>query len=299
MIKTVVKWLILTLLLCYTAIVVVWAAERGGSRLCSGVEVEIVGEEAQQFVTRNGVEQMLERVAGDVRTVPVSELNTLKIEQELGKDNSFEGVECFISSDNKLRVRIVPMIPEIRVVDSAGRSYYINKDGKRIDTGGGFFVDVPVVSGDFSKAFPAKYVLPVTRHIASDPKLRNLITMVEAKSAENILLYPCIKGHVINIGDTADLEKKFSNLMLMYHKVMAYKGWETYDTISVKYNNQIVATRRDKRVKAHSVVVADSIDRDEMNMQGIEDITVPQAGAVKSKEQVKTEDKEKKKESQT
>ena len=32
----------------------------------------------------------------------------------------------------------------------------------------------------------------------------------------------------------------------MYKKVLPYKGWEEYDTISVKFRGQVVATRRVK-----------------------------------------------------
>ena len=36
--------------------------------------------------------------------------------------------------------------------------------------------------------------------------------------------------------------------MKMYHKVLPVKGWDYYDTISVKWGGQVVATRRLKSI---------------------------------------------------
>lgn len=270
MIKLILKWLILLALLSYIAIASMWAIDYAEQQTLDDIVINIDKNSPTKFVTKEGVVQKLGKTADKIKHTPIAELNIEKLEQQLSQDNSFENVECYITSDNKLQIDIVPMIPEIRVFSPDGKSYYINKDGKRIDTGNEFFMDVPVVTGNFDQKFPAKNILPVTRHIAADDYLKNLITMIEVKSATNILLYPCIKGQVINIGDTTELTKKFDNLTLFYRKVMNHKGWETYDTISVKFRNQIVATRRDKSKKIHSIEVDDSVNIDEQSLQGID-----------------------------
>ena len=270
MIKLILKWLILLALLSYIAIASMWAIDYAEQQTLDDIVINIDKNSPTKFVTKEGVAQKLGKTADKIKHTPIAELNIEKLERQLSQDNSFENVECYITSDNKLQIDIVPMIPEIRVFSPDGKSYYINKDGKRIDTGNEFFMDVPVVTGNFDQKFPAKNILPVTRHIAADDYLKNLITMIEVKSATNILLYPCIKGQVINIGDTTELTKKFDNLTLFYRKVMNLKGWETYDTISVKFRNQIVATRRDKSKKIHSIEVDDSVNIDEQSLQGID-----------------------------
>ena len=270
MIKLILKWLILLALLSYIAIASMWAIDYAEQQTLDDIVINIDKNSPTKFVTKEGVIQKLGKTADKIKHTPIAELNIEKLERQLSQDNSFENVECYITSDNKLQIDIVPMIPEIRVFSPDGKSYYINKDGKRIDTGNEFFMDVPVVTGNFDQKFPAKNILPVTRHIAADDYLKNLITMIEVKSATNILLYPCIKGQVINIGDTTELTKKFANLTLFYRKVMNHKGWETYDTISVKFRNQIVATRRDKSKKIHSIEVDDSVNIDEQSLQGID-----------------------------
>jgi hypothetical protein len=41
---------------------------------------------------------------------------------------------------------------------------------------------------------------------------------------------------------------KFSRLRKFYHEVMRIKGWDYYDTLSVKWRGRLVATRRTKKV---------------------------------------------------
>ena len=53
----------------------------------------------------------------------------------------------------------------------------------------------------------------------------------------------------------------------MYHKVMPYKGWDEYDTISVRFRGQIVATRRDKTLLNHGPATDDNeVDPEEATL---------------------------------
>ena len=70
--------------------------------------------------------------------------------------------------------------------------------------------------------------------------------MVYAADDDNLILIPRIQGHVINFGDTNRLVEKKNALIAVYRKVIPYKGWDEYDTISVKFRGQVVATRKNK-----------------------------------------------------
>ena len=104
-----------------------------------------------------------------------------------------------------------------------------------------------MVCGNFTSSFTPKDVLPLVKYIDSDPKLANLTGMIVARDSRNLILVPRIKGHVVNFGDTTRMKEKSHNLFLFYRKVMPHKGWLEYDTVSVKFRDQIVATRRDKK----------------------------------------------------
>lgn len=271
--KTILKWLILTSLFAYVACMTIWARGEAAKLRCTGIEVKIESAGRADSVTINGVRQELAKFPKKIVGTPVPQLNTREIEKYLSSFSNFEDVECSLSTAGKLKVEIIPMIPELRVFDGE-TSYYINKDGKRIESKPNFFVDVPVVTGTFTPSFTPRNLLSVSRFIQHDPILKHLVGMIEVKDADNIILIPRIHGHVINLGDTTNLFEKRQAIVTMYRKVMPYKGWDTYDTISVKFKRQIVATRRNKTRNLHSLPVEEDIDPEEATLPEVENQAV-------------------------
>lgn len=266
MMKTVGKWCVLLLLMAYAVGMAVWANAEASRHVCTGIEIHIEGDARADSITRSGVAFELGRYPRKIVGERLSTINTLEIEKYLGGFSNFESVECLLSSQGKLQVNITPMIPEIRVFDADGRSYYVNKDGKEIVSNAEFFADVPIVQGRFSKTLRPKDVLPVTRFVSRDSLLSQLVASVVVRDRDNILLVPRVGGHVINIGDASRLAEKRNALLTAYRNILPYRGWDTYDTISVKFRNLIVATRRDKSPLHPLPEVTEDIDPEEATL---------------------------------
>lgn len=265
MFKKVLGWIILVLLVAYVIAAAIWAHAEAAKNSCKGIDIEIVENRSIDSITRKGVLSEINNYPEGIVGRQIPTIDTRKLERYLKKHPQFEDVTCSFSTNGYLNVKITPMIPELRVFEDS-TSYYINKDGKRMDSKATFFVDVPVVSGRFSNNFQPQDLLPVTRFISSDPVLSKLIGMVHADDNDNILLIPRIHGHVINFGDTNRLQEKRSALLAIYRQVLPYKGWNEYDTISVKFKGQVVATRRDKGQQKPQNVEYDDIDMEEATL---------------------------------
>lgn len=243
--KNILRWTILCLLLLYLGGIWVWARSEAERHACKGVTISMGEKGLSDTITVRGVKAELMKYPRKIVGAPLTSINTLEIEKYLMGLNNFEDVQCYVSTNGFLNVSITPMIPEIRVFDG-NESYYVNCQGKRINSNAEFFTDVPVLTGHFTKDFTPEAVLPIIRFVKKDPMLRDLTAMFEARDADNILLVPRITGHVINFGDTTRLEEKRKMLLTAYKNIIPYKGWGVYDTISVKFRGQIVATRRNK-----------------------------------------------------
>lgn len=264
--KTVWKWLILTALLAYTGWAAVWSCRQADAEPLQAVNIVINSSEPQTYVTEAGVRALLEAATRNSMGRPIGLVNTEALERRLGSINSFESVECVRLTDGTLRVTVTPMKPEIRIFTDT-ESYYINKDGKRIDAEPGFHAEVPIVTGRFSRKFPPKAILPVTRALQADQVMRDLTLMVKADGPGNILLIPRNLGMVINLGDTNDMPRKIADIKLAYKNILPYRGWEYYDTISVKFKGSIVASRRDKGPLIHAMPTEEEIDIEEAALQ--------------------------------
>lgn len=263
--KSILKWLILTLLIVYACGITIWAHNESRRNGCQGIDIVIESSTSADTVTKKGVLDELSRYPRKIVGVPLETIDTRDLEKYLSGFSNFEDVECTLTTDGFLNVKVQPMVPAIRVFDG-NKSYYINKAGKIIESKPNFFVDVPVVTGNFSRSFSPMNVLPLVRFIERDEVLSKLVGMIEAKDADNLILVPRIHGHVINFGDTNRLEEKRRALLSVYRKVMPYKGWNAYDTISVKFRGQVVASRRDKSRNDHGGVVDNEPDMEEATL---------------------------------
>ena len=257
------------MLAAYVVLAAIWAHAEASKNSCKGIDIQIVEGNATDSVTRRGVLAEINRYPEKIVGTQIPAVDTRKLEQYLKSFSQFEDVVCSFNTNGRLNVKVTPMVPELRVFEDSA-SYYINKDGKKMTSKANFFVDVPVVSGNFNDQFKPSDILPVTRFISSDPVLSQLIGMVRADDSDNIILVPRIHGHVINFGDTNRLPEKKKALMAVYRKVLPYKGWEEYDTISVKFRGQVVATRR---LKGSQLPQNVSYEEDDMEEATLPDIT--------------------------
>lgn len=144
------KWSILSLLLIYAAGMTVWAHKAAREHVLTGIEVQVDGLPAMDSIIRRGVTEELHAYPHKLVGTPLHQVSTVDVEKFLAQYSNFESVNCMISSRGTLIVRIVPLIPVMRVF-FGDNSYYINKEGKHIVSNAEFYSDVPIVSGRFTQ----------------------------------------------------------------------------------------------------------------------------------------------------
>lgn len=255
--KTLLKYIVLVCLAAVLVLGVAWASHKADFEVCTAIDIEIINADSTSFVTQQGILGEMNRLGLKAVGLPMGKIDTDRIENLLRESVYLESAECVKCSNNHLVVRVKQIVPVLRVFDG-NSSYYMNKEGKRMESNPNFLADVPVVQGNFSKQFPPTRLLPLVEHVDADPMLRQLVTMISVRDSNNIFIIPSIYGHVVNVGPPNNLESKFNRLTAFYRKVMPYKGYNYYDTISVKWNHQVVGTKRHKKVKV--VILPDSTD---------------------------------------
>jgi cell division protein FtsQ len=57
-------------------------------------------------------------------------------------------------------------------------------------------------------------------------------------------LIPLVGSHVIVFGTFDKPDVKFSKLEALYRNGLSVKGWNTYNVINLKYENQVVTEKR-------------------------------------------------------
>jgi cell division protein FtsQ len=238
---------------------------------CQGFDIRIVQVEgSRDFVTAQEIRRLLKEWKLDDVNKAASAIPLQRIEDKLNQVDNIESAIVERMPNNKIRLTIVPMIPVARVFDFKGNSYYINRNGKRLTANARYHLDVPVISGSFRTEREAASLIPLVEYLRDNPQW-NAITsqiMVDPRT-KDIILVPLIRGHVVNLGDTADIPDKLARVMTMYRKVMPLKGWEFYDTISVKWAGQVVATRRIKSIPEPAIMFDQEGDVEEQDVNSM------------------------------
>ena len=214
----------------------------------AGYRIALVDSIHSGFVSDSDVVHECGNIGQWISSRPRSQVNLDSLERKLRSCDKFQTVNVYASNNGTLVIEVVSMQPVARVFDN-GLSYYVNYEGKRIGAEPRYHLDVPVVLGHFTAQHPVTRLLPLLDYISAHPQANALVSTVKQQANGDIILVPTIRGHVINFGDTTCVDNKFRRLTVFYNKVMPVRGWETYDTISVKWRGSIVATRRDKELQ--------------------------------------------------
>lgn len=79
--------------------------------------------------------------------------------------------------------------------------------------------------------------------IRNDELWRVQIVQMYVNDEGDIELIPRVGNHRIILGDTQNMEEKFSKLQQFYQKGLGATGWNNYNTINLKFSGQVVCTK--------------------------------------------------------
>ncbi len=260
--RTLIRALLSVGLLAYLVVAISLADTMRADARCTGMVIDIVDSTSCRFVTRDGIVQELNGLCANAPLMRLRDVNTDAIERKLDLIDDIEESVCTQMSDGTVLLRVIPMRPVARVFNPDGSSYYVNKAGKKMKASLRYRMDVPVVVNEGDTSFNAVSLLPLLNIIQSDSLWNSLVTAVKVTRGGDVILIPSIRGHVINLGDTTMLDDKLDRMLAMYRKVLPVKGWTTYDTLSVKWRGQVVATHRNKQLTDDSLAGEEIIDED-------------------------------------
>ena len=88
-----------------------------------------------------------------------------------------------------------------------------------------------------------KDLIRMILYINQDEFLWKIISEIEVDSNKNIIIHPQLSKQKIIFGYPDDLVNKFDKINLFYKKIAPLKGWNTYITVNVKYQNQIICDK--------------------------------------------------------
>jgi cell division protein FtsQ len=84
----------------------------------------------------------------------------------------------------------------------------------------------------------------LARYIASDSFWKAQIQQVYVDENLEYVLIPRVGNHEIQFGKMDDLEIKFKKLKAFYEQALSKSDWNQYQSVNLKYKNQIVCKKK-------------------------------------------------------
>ncbi len=156
-----------------------------------------------------------------------------------------------VSRDHKGNVNVLvkQKRPIARVIYPNGLHAYIGSDGTTLSTSENFTSRVVIIDGAYSpklmsenflKSEEGKGYFELLKMVDESKFWKAQLAQINIDYSGEVILYPQLGRQTIYLGKPEELDIKFRNLGLFYEKIVPVKGWNTYQTVNLKYKNQLI-----------------------------------------------------------
>lgn len=187
----------------------------------------------------------------------LTDINALAIEEQLNAMDFVKNAEVYSTINGVLKVKVEQRSPLVRIMNKQGQSYYISTDGHLMPVNPEFSSRSLVASGNISCSYSDTLdvsnptdnkelyeIYTLSTFISKDPFLKAQIEQVYLNDQKEFELVPKVGRQIIIFGTLSNLETKFDNLKLFYEKGIQKAGWDKYNSINLKFENQVVCAKK-------------------------------------------------------
>ena len=247
--KKVIKILVLLLLLGYLVASVVLSVGDTEQVVCQRFYINVCDSAECDLVSADDLYNHLRKNHLLPQGKPCKQIDLAAIEKCVASIDLLTHIDCYYEQNGDVYLSVQQRRPFVRVVTDEGDNYYLDRQGERINIDTMYVAQVPLLTGNIDDRVSAVSLLPLVEYISAHDLWRNQVAQIHVSPLHEVLIYPHVGEHVINMGDMNNCQYKLESILALYNQVMPHVGWNAYDTISVKYKDQIVCTRADKKYR--------------------------------------------------
>jgi cell division protein FtsQ len=220
-----------------------FAAVRNNHKKNDKIEVAFTNGE-NLFVTHEMVNNMLIQNLKIHKNQSVESLLLKNLEQAVESNPMVQEAEVFYTIEGNLGALVTQRTPILRVVNGL-ESFYLDEHGKKMPLSGNYSSRVPIISDLYDKEVSADLTQMAIK-IKNDPFLQKQIIAI--KQDEGVVkqfeLFTRVGNQTIEFGTIQNFDEKKKKLKAFYQNALNSNTLEVYDTINLKFKNQIVCSKK-------------------------------------------------------
>ncbi|MFC2080976.1 cell division protein FtsQ/DivIB [Bacteroidota bacterium] len=259
--KRIAQILLLLFVAAYLVVVLGFVGKQYDGVLCKGMNIIIHDSLKQGLITAEDVKNLIRLDHPEIAGKSITALNASSMEESLNLFPAISSAEVYSTVEGKLVIAITQRTPVARIEDRNHQQYYLDALGYVIPVATEYVPHILHINGEI----PIKYrkekniysvkkkerdngimedLLKMANYIQSDPFWNSQIVQVYVNHDREFELVPRVGSQIILFGDADQMENKFFKLRTLYREGFSHTGWNQYEAINLKYNNQVICTKR-------------------------------------------------------
>jgi len=207
--------------------------------------IDIVFENGENlFISYEMVNKLLIQNLEIVKNESKENINLNNIELFLQNNEMIENAEIFLTLSGDLGAIIKQRTPVLRVSNNL-ESYYYDELGEKMPLSDNYSARVPITTSDLNKSNCIE-IICLANKIYDDEFLRKQIIGIDQITGERsnqFELRTRMGNQKIVFGDIKRMDEKIIKLKVFYQKMMSDSIINSYKSIDLKFNGQVVCEK--------------------------------------------------------
>ncbi len=229
---------------------IAFSGKRHGDRMINDLIIHVDNQYDNYFVDQEDVKSLINQEdATYLLTTDIGELDLKLIEKRVQRNKFVDDVQAFLDHHGNLIIEIQQSKPIARIFDPNGPDFYVDTRGRILPTSDKYTARVLLLdfeqkskylTGDLNNTPHGRALYEVLQFIDQDEFWKSQIAQLSIDKNDEITVTPQVTKQSVVFGLAENIEDKFKRLAIFYKKILPVKGWNTYQTVNLKYANQIV-----------------------------------------------------------
>ncbi|MDO4225274.1 MAG: cell division protein FtsQ [Bergeyella zoohelcum] len=235
------KWRILKILITLVALgfLLNFSLGRFNNAPMDSISVNMLypeGEEKVYFISEKDIADIVKK---SNPTHKIGDISISDMEQKIDHLPAVDSANVYLNLNGDLKLDIQQKIPAFRL-KKGEKDFYVDKKGEEFPTYKSYSHQTMLVTGNVKKEEYAE-VISLIDKIKKDDFSRKYFIGI-SKTGNNYFLVTSQGDFNVELGDLNQIELKLKGFKAFVEKHLVYQEPNKYEKISLKFNNQIVAT---------------------------------------------------------
>jgi cell division protein FtsQ len=252
-------WIVLGLVF-----IILWGftSAKQSTSLCTDLKITIDLKEGNSFISEEDIEVYLRTHNVHPKGKQWQEIDLLSLEEKLETIPEVKKAAVYKNLNGRLRVDITQRNPIVRVMNANGTQFYLDEEGYQMPLSEHYTPRVPVVTGyindpytrysateiakneTLAETVKSDEVFQLVSWLRKNPYWNAQVQQINFNLYNEIELVPTLGDHIIELGTLENFDRKLNKLKIFYTEGLNHADWNAYDTINIKFKDQIICTKK-------------------------------------------------------